>query len=72
MSKKNKKHTELIKQMEILYGYYQEWLLEDYLQSRIYVPWTFLHFLMFNLNYPYEETYPIYRQYVRWSKKHLA
>ena len=51
MSKKNEKHKVM---MEILYGYYQEWLLEDYLQSRIYVPWTFLHFLMFNLNYPYE------------------
>ena len=69
MGKKNEKHTELVKK---LYGYYQEWLLEDYLQSRIYVPWTFLHFLMFGLNYPYEQAYPIYRQYVRWSKKHLA
>ena len=69
MGKKNEKHIELVKK---LYGYYQEWLLEDYLQSRIYVPWTFLHFLMLGLNYPYEEAYPIYLKYKCWRNKHLA
>lgn len=58
--------------MKILYGYYQEWLLENYLQTRVYVPWTFLHFLMLHLNYPYEQAYPIYLKYKCWEDKHLS
>lgn len=56
------------KNIEVLYSRFQEWLLEDYLISGIYVPWTFLHFLTIVLNYPYNESVDIYTHYK--LKKH--
>lgn len=57
---------------KVLHSYYQEWLLDDYLSTGIYVKWTFIHFLIFGLNYTIEEAKDINWRYKQWCKTKMA